>query len=431
VIILQVHNFYRQAGGEDAVVSAEKNALEECGHEVIPYYRRNEEEIAADDTRKRIASVCALVRTSLQTLWNRQTYREVRRLLRDRRPDVVHCHNIFPLISPAIYWACQAENIPVIQTLHNYRHLCLNAFLFRWDDKRKQGTVCEKCLHKRFKWPGIRYACYRQNRLGSFVVASMIALHLVLGTWRHKVDRYVVLSSFQREKMLEAGWDPGKIVIKPNPVASPEVSADPNSNQMPLGPYLLYVGRLSVEKGVDWLLREWALVSAAGQTANPNRLVIVGDGPEAISLQQLAAELNVEESVEFLGRRNRAETARLMKEARILVAPSACYETFGLVVQEAARVGTPAIVAAPGAVAELVQDAKTGFCIPRGTTGLFAEKMAWALEHEEAVARMGAKAIENAKMQGDAMTTTAMLMAIYDQVLSRAASGSAQTSQVR
>ena len=198
--ILVVHNHYRLRGGEDTVFDAECRMLEEGGHTVVRYERTN-----LDVPR----GVLGRVRTALGTVWSRRSYREVRELIRRERPDVMHCHNTFPLISPSVYYAAAAEGVPVVQTLHNYRLACLNGYLFR------EGHVCERCLG-RAPWRGVCLRCYRGSLAASATVAAMLLVHRALGTWRRKVTRYIALTEFSKAKFIEAGLPADKITVKPN-----------------------------------------------------------------------------------------------------------------------------------------------------------------------------------------------------------------------
>ncbi|MBV8448200.1 MAG: glycosyltransferase, partial [Hyphomicrobiales bacterium] len=197
--IVVAHNFYKQPGGEDQCMLAEVAMLRAHGHNVAQYCLRNE---AIDRMSK--------LRLASDTIWNRASFRELRALFRTHRPQVVHFHNSFPLISPAAYYAARAENVPIVQTLHNFRLCCPNALLFR------DGEICEDCLARPVPWPGIVHGCYRDNRAASLGVAAMLTVHRALGTWRDVVDVYVALTPFSRSKFVEGGLPAGKIVIKPN-----------------------------------------------------------------------------------------------------------------------------------------------------------------------------------------------------------------------
>src|SRR5436190_17345829 len=196
--VLVAHNYYQQAGGEDQCFAAEVDLLRANGQEVIEYRADNH----AIDGMSRL-SVAA------RTIWNRKTYREVRALIRDHRPQVAHFHNTFPLISPAAYYAARAERVGVIQTLHNFRLLCPNALFFR------DGRVCEDCLGKSVPWPGVVHKCYRDSRSASAAVTTLLTVHRVLGTWHQAVDTYIALTETSRRKFVEGGLPVDKVVVKP------------------------------------------------------------------------------------------------------------------------------------------------------------------------------------------------------------------------
>ena len=161
--VLQVHNFYRYPGGEDRVCAAERELLSSYGHEVIRYELRNE------DVEQLNPAVAAL-----RTFWNNATYRDIRKILHDRRADVVHAHNTFPLVSPSLYYAAHSEHVPVVQTLHNYRLICPGSTLFR------DGKLCEDCVGSPLPLSAVAHGCYRNSRPASAVSAGMLSVHRVL-----------------------------------------------------------------------------------------------------------------------------------------------------------------------------------------------------------------------------------------------------------
>jgi len=348
---LLVHNYYQQAGGEDEVYRAETRLLQERGHSVIPYTRHN-------DT---IGSAAGL-RAATSAVWNRTVYRELTAIFRERRPAVAHFHNTFPLVSPSAYYAARANRIPVVQTLHNFRLICPNALLFR------EGRVCESCVGKAVPWPGVVHRCYRGQASASGVVAGMLATHRLLGTYSSKVDVYIALSRFARDKFVEAGFSADRIMMKPNFLyPEPEIGQH-------RGGYALFVGRLAPEKGLATLLEAWR---ALGRGAT---LKVVGRGPqEDLSHSEVAG-------VEWLGWRSREEVTALMQEAAFLVLPSEWYENFPMTLLEAYATGLPVIGSAIGSLTELIADQRTGRHFRAGDASDLAGVLTWALSHPKELA---------------------------------------------
>lgn len=400
--VLVVHERYRVRGGEDGVFETECSLLEKAGHKVVRYEKDNRD---IPDRGDRIG-------LALRTIWNQRTYREIRSIIREEKPDVVHCHNTFPLISPSVYWAAAREGVPVVQTLHNYRLACLNGYLFR------EGHVCERCLG-RTPWRGVCRRCYRDSRAQSFVAAAMLLGHRLLGTYRRKVTRYIALTDFAKTKFVEAGLPERKISVKPNAFAASggegaglPATVERSGASAPDRLRVIFLGRLSPEKGVDILLRAWAMLNKNGRdapTARPLQVpvgpgaaeprpgpaltcVIIGDGPERATLEGLANELGISSSVRFLGALPREEALRELAGADLLVFPSLWYETFGLTILEAASQGVPAVATNIGGQSSLVQDGITGRLVPPGDSAALAASLRELLSDPAALRRMGAAA---------------------------------------
>ncbi len=226
--VLVIHNQYQQSAGEDAVVRAEVEMLRHNGHHVVTFIRSSSD--IADFSLPRKASLL------LSTTWNRRVYAELREVIRKERPDIAHCHNLVPLVSPAAYDACHAEGVPVVQTLHNYRLLCPAGTLFA------KGQICEDC--NRGLARAVARGCYRHSRLQTAALTLMLSAHRLRGTWSHRIDAYLALSQFSRDRFVANGLPGGKVHVKPNFLAR-----DPGHRTGP-GAYALFVGRLSPEKGV-------------------------------------------------------------------------------------------------------------------------------------------------------------------------------------
>jgi glycosyltransferase involved in cell wall biosynthesis len=391
VKVLLIHNRYQLAGGEDVVVQAEKALLEANDHQVALV------EISNDQ----IVSVFDKANAAVRAIYSPASKQQVSAEIAQFRPDVVHVHNFFPLLSPSVYDACRDAGVPVVQTVHNYRLGCLNAILLR------NGKVCEDCLGKRMPWPGIVHGCYRGSRAQSAATAAMLAVHWLRGTWQERVDAYIVLTNFQKEKMVQAGLPREKIYVKPNYISEPEQCGESKI----FGDYALFVGRLSPEKSIT------TLIEAYKHNDLRIPLKIVGDGPLHESLQADVQAAGLESAIKFLGRQDKSAVLSLMHNARFLVFPSIWYETFGLTMVEAFACGLPVLASRLGSMAEIVEDGVTGLHFEAGNSADLADKMQWANEHPEEMISMG----KNARRAYEAHYTPEInyqqLTAIYQQVI--------------
>ena len=351
--VLVAHNSYQMRGGEDAVVDAEVALLRSHGHAVTEYRRHNDE---LQDMRTLDAAV--------DTLWSRKTGRDLDALVAQARPDVVHVHNTFPLISPSLYWAAHRHGIPVVQTLHNFRLLCPQAMFLR------DGKVCEDCLGH-VPWRAVKHGCYRESRAQSAALGGMLVMHRMFGTWRHKVARYIALNEFCRNKFIEGGLPADRIAVKPNFVDFEVPLARPRTG-------VLFVGRLSPEKGIDVLARAASEVSGL-------QLRVAGTGPAEYALNGVPG-------VKWLGALAQAAVREEMSGAIALVLPSIWYENFPRTLVEAFACGLPVIASRIGALAELVVEGVTGLLFEPGDPGDLAAKLRWAQEHAMEMAAMGLRA---------------------------------------
>ncbi len=360
--VVVAHNFYQQPGGEDGVFHDECALLESKGHDVVKLERHNS--ALRDGGASRVG-------LAIGTVWNRDAYREVRRIIRDTRADVLHAHNTLPLLSPSAYHAARAEGAAVVQTLHNYRMMCAGALFYR------EGKVCEDCLGHRFALAGVRHGCYRGDRAATASVAASTSWHWLAGTWTRTVNRYIAMTEFGKSRFVAGGIPAERIVVKPHFVRdAPEAGTGD-------GDYILFVGRLTEEKGIGVLAQAWERQSQR-QRSNL-RLSIVGDGPERASLERLCSR---DERVTLHGQKEPAEVLNMMRRAVAVVVPSTWYETFGRVVTESLACGTPVIVSDIGAIAELVEDGVTGFRFQPGDADALANRLQWLADNREALSIM-------------------------------------------
>ncbi|VAX24658.1 Glycosyl transferase, group 1 [hydrothermal vent metagenome] len=382
--IFLVHNRYQQKGGEDSVLASEKKLLLDHGHEVIEYIKDNHE-ISSYSPVKRLSLVFA-------TTWSSKSYDEVVALLQKYRPDIAHFHNTLPLITPSVYYACHAQGVPVVQTLHNYRLICPGALLLR------NGKICEDCLTGSV-YKSVAHRCYRGSAPGTYAVARMIDYHRKRGAWKNKVDRFIALTNFARAKFVEGGLPAEKIAVKPN---FADVPVRPDINNERTG--ALYVGRLSREKGISTLIRAWRKLDTG--------LRIAGDGPMMDEVINTGLH-----NITALGLCEPEKVKNEMERSEFLVMPSQWYEGFPMVLVEAFAHGLPVIASRLGGMAEIVEDGATGLHFTPGDADDLAEKVNWMISHPDERKRMGENARHVYEEKYTPERNYEMLIDIYRQAI--------------
>jgi glycosyltransferase involved in cell wall biosynthesis len=340
--ILVAHNRYKYAGGEDTVMRAEVEMLSSAGHEVEVFEVDNQV----------IQGIGAKIVAAGSLFHSQRSYQKMAESIRTFRPDILHIHNWFPLLSPAVISAATEAGVPVVQTLHNFRMLCANAILFRG------GKVCHDCLGKALPLGGITHGCYSASRVGSALVTAAFSYHRLANTWSN-VSIFIALSEFQRGLLIRGGLNPAQIVVKPNFVR------DTSEAGTGSGGYALFVGRLTPEKGIRTVLEAWK------QNSVPVPLKIMGDGPLIDEVREKTAGLS---QVEYLGQRSSEEVYAAMANAAFLIFSSEWYEPFALTIVEAFSRGTPVLAADLESISELVKDGKTGLCFTPGDAADLAAK---------------------------------------------------------
>ncbi len=335
-------------------------------------------------------------KVALNTIWNRETCADLRRVIREERPAVVHFTNTFPLISPAAYYTARNAGAKVVQSLHNYRLLCPNAQFLR------DGRPCESCLGRTIAWPGVQHACYRNDRRSTAVVAAMLAFHRSLGTWRRAVDLYLALTEFGRRKFIEGGLPAEKIAVKPN-----FIRVDPGIGDGS-GGYAVFVGRLSPEKGVETILNAWSQL----QIDLP--LTIVGDGPLADRVREATEQ---DPRIRWLGHQTSERVLEIVGGAKFLLLPSLWYEGLPKIIVEAFSKGTPVIASNLGAMTELIEHERNGMLFIPGDPAALAAAVLAVHEDSATLTRMRKAARDEFEQKFTAEANYKLLMAAYRRVL--------------
>jgi len=359
--ILLVHDRYREAGGEDVVFDTETALLASHGHEV--------ERLVVDNADiDREPSLAGRIRLATNTVWSSSSADRIRKVVRTFKPDVVHVHNTFPLLSPAVHSAARAEGAATVQTLHNYRLVCLSANLYR------AGRPCTDCVGRLVAMPGVLHACYRDSRAASLAVASMQTVHRARHTWSRDVDAIIALTAFGRDRLIEGGVPASRLVVRPN---FAEVDAPPDAGP---GDGFVFAGRLTEDKGVDVLIDAWR------QAGVDSTLTIMGAGTLEPLVRAAAADMP---NIRYLGVVPRQQLLGVMASSRAVVVPSRWYEGFPLTVLESFACGRPVIAAGHGSLAEVVTNGETGLTFrPSDPTDL-ADRIRWSEANAEAAAKLG------------------------------------------
>ncbi|MBI3649236.1 MAG: glycosyltransferase [Actinobacteria bacterium] len=354
ILILHSRYLSGSASGENRVVEDEAQLLRSAGHEV---------EVLSPSPE--VSGSLGRMRAGVEAVWSRTASAEVVRSVRERGVQIVHAHNLFPTLSPAVLRAAGGAGAATVMTLHNYRLMCLPA------DFLREGEICEACLGH-VPWRGVAYRCYRESRLASAALAVALTAHRVAGTFEG-VTCYLAVSDFVRRKHVQAGLPADRIQVKAN------FSWEGVRRSGP-GDYFLFLGRLAHEKDVDTVISACALGEPLG------RLLIVGGGPEESRLRARDVP-----GVEFRGQVPPEEVPALLANARALLVPSRWYEAAPRSITEAYAAGVPVVASDIGALPEAVSDGLTGFLAPPRDPGAWAVRARRLLEDAESE-RLGAGA---------------------------------------
>ncbi len=378
--ILIIHNKYRYLGGEDSVVNDEISLLQSKGHDVQLFSKTN---LSIANTKS--------PQLFFDTIWSRKTNIELTDTINKRKPDIIHIHNTFPLISPSVYYTAKNLKIPVVQTLHNFRLMCLKALLLR------NNAICEDCIGKT-PWRGLIHKCYHDSFLRSLAIFSMLTTHRALGTYRKHINQYIALSEFSKKLFIKGGLPAEKISIKPNFVA---IGKPISSNRSGL----LYVGRLSPEKGFNILVKALA-------NQNSIRASIIGEGPE----QALTPHTETT-NLEYLGWLDSHSVYKHMRNSQFIVIPSICYENFPRTLVEAYACELPVIASNIGPLGQLVKDGKTGLLFKPGSADDLLRKIQWAVNNPNKIRKMGENARKYYEQYYNVETNYQILKNIYYKAL--------------
>ena len=388
--ILFIHSFHRDgsSSGDDIVVNNEIELLRKKGHTVDVFSRFNSEVDKATPLKK--------ISLLSQIPWSVENYLSLNRVLKNKKYEVAHIHTWFPLMSPAIYEVLYKNNVPIVQTLHDFRFFCPVAFLYRNDE------ICEECNKK-----GLHSAVINRCFQNSYIKSSLAVATLETVKIRkvfNKISLFIAFTQFDKEKFIELGIPANKIVIKPHFLpARPEIKVVDSSKEK----YFLYLGRLSKEKGVDFLLNTWKNTDI--------KLKIIGSGDLENMVKDYSVNYN---NIEYLGFVNHSDIYRYIKDAVSVIMPSVWYETFGMVIMEAYSVGTPVIATNLGAMVDMVIEGETGFKFKRKDKQDLLDKVIAISKDNRLRTKMSKNALLKFKKDFTPEKNYKQLIEIYDKISS-------------
>lgn len=389
--VLIIHNAgSRQAmSGELVVVQNEFAALQKVGIESKLHVVYNDQ----IDFHKPWRALMI----GLQVFWSHDSYVFVNGLIKQFHPDLVHFHGILPILSPAVFYACNKNMVPVIQTLHNFRWICLEGGLF------KKGKYCDQCIG-RSGWAGVVHGCARNSRLISLFLFITNIFFRKTGLLFRWVDKFIAVSNFVKDKYIAAGFPAEKIIVKYNGINELTSTIDFSGRRG-----LTFVGRLTAAKGTKQLK---AIFSNINEPIN-----VVGVGDDLAELQEFCQGNNLQQ-VCFYGRLSRKDTAKIMACSKCVIVPSQCGETFSLVIAEAMMNAIPVVVSDLGGPEELIEKSGAGLVVPAKDTLSFIEKINQLLHNDELNRQFGQKGRKFFEQNLTQKISIDSLITIYEQTIS-------------
>ncbi|PVY41320.1 glycosyltransferase family 4 protein [Pontibacter virosus] len=384
--ILQVHNHYKISAGEDTVFYAEAALLESHGHTVDKFTLSNED----------VNSISEKLGAALGVVYNTRSARMIEEKIKAFQPDIIHVHNFFPLISPAVFDVAHKLGVPTVMTLHNYRLICPSAYL------HYNGRTHMENVHKTFPLRAILDKAYRNSMFQTASVVLATGVHKLLGTWQQKVDRFITLTQGGSDLFFNSSLKPRReqLVVKPN------FTTDLGLGEAERGDHFLFVGRLSPEKGISTLLKATELY--------PFKLKIIGDGSMREEVERHAA---THPNVTYLGYQKLDRVEQELKTAKALIFPSEWMETFGMTIIEAFSTGTPVIAAKIGGAAQLVDDGVNGLHYSPGNAAELAERVHTLTQHPHMARQMGTAARQSYEVRYTPEANYRMLLSIYEDTI--------------
>lgn len=390
--VLAVHNYHRSgsASGDDQVFRHETEMLRSAGIEVIEYTLKNDQFDQAGGLHK--------ILSAMAMLWSPKTYRDIRRICTVEKPDVVHVHTFFPLLSPSVFVAAHRSGVKVVQTLHDTRYVCPVA------TSLYQNEICKLCRDGHY-FRMVPRKCFKNSTIQSFIVAGIFSWHRLVRTFYNNIDRYIYLNESQKLLYLDAGFAESKMVKKYNSIAKPNTRK--SAQKLPQR-YAVYCGRIGQEKGISFLCKAWLNLKDIP-------LVVMGGGPEEGMLREFIAD-HPELPIEYLGYVPHDECQGIIKDAQFLILPSVVYEGCSMVVIEAFSLGKPVVATDIGFMHEAIAEQNMDTVFPLGNMEKFSKVVRRLWQDESYCSEIGRRCLKEYEKKYNEQVDIANLIYIYQEL---------------
>ena len=391
--VLVIHNFHRKgsSSGDDQVFKSETQLLENHGIDVIKYTSCNDEFDNSNILQKMIST--------FGMLWSFKRYFDVKNIIKKEKPDLVHIHTFFPLLSPSILYAAKRCGVKVVATLHDTRFICPCASSLR------KGKLCNKCGDGKYLRM-VKYACFKESKMQSFIVACIFKYHKIRKTFYKQIDRYICLNDNQINLLEQIGYDSNKIVKKYNFVPDNDVKPTKGGYEIP-DRYVVFYGRIGEETGIRVLYELWNRISDIP-------LVVMGGGPLEDEFRNWAGKKN---NVFYLGYTQHDECLKIVKNSEFVVFPSIWYEGCSMVEIETESLGVGLVATDLGFSSEAIENGINGYKIRLGDIDAFVEKINYLWNNPDECVKIGVAARKDYEIKYMPEQNYNLLIKIYKGVL--------------
>lgn len=403
--VLLVNKYFYLKGGPERHISKISKILEAKGHQAIPFSMQDERNEPSSYAKYFVSKVDFNSPTSLgdklrmvpRVIYFLEAKRKIEALIREVKPEIAHLHNIAHQISPSVLHSLKKFNLPVVQTLHDYKLVCPSYNMVA------RGRICEKCRGHRY-YQAVLQRCNKGSFSFSLLNCVEMYSHSLLGIYERNIDVFIAPSNFLRHKVIEFGISGGKIFHIPTFVDSREYSPLYNGDN-----YFVYFGKVSREKGLLTLVQ-------AMKEIKTSKLLIIGEGELKKDLEKYILQENIA-GIKFLGHIKGERLKTTIRNSQLAILPSEWYENCPASILEAFALGKPVIGSDIGGIPELIEDGVDGLLFEPGNAEELSEKIAYLISRPQLGEQMGKNARKKMEEKYNPEVYYQRLMGVYQKLL--------------